>query len=103
MEHILQFAINIDDEAIEKRIIENAEKNITSDIKREVMKMMFSVNPWSDRITDNPTEWTRMQIESFLVGHKDEIIQCAGKLLAEKLVKTKTVKEMLGGLAEDQS
>ena len=36
MEHIVQFAIGIDDEAIVKRIEENAEKTITKDLRYKV-------------------------------------------------------------------
>jgi hypothetical protein len=102
MEHIVQFAIGIDDDAIVKLIEESAEKKITDEIKQEVMKLMFECNPYSGKRLEYPTNWTRMQIESFLVGHKEEIIQCAGNILAEKLMRTKAVKEMLGGLVEDQ-
>lgn len=101
MEHIVQFAIGIDDDAIVKRVVENAEKNITNDIKQEVTKLMFGFNSWSGRRLDDPTEWTRMQIQSFLNEHKDEIVQCAGNILAEKLLRTKAVKEMVGRLTEE--
>lgn len=103
MEHILQFAIYIDDDAIVKRIEENAEKNITDEIKQEVMKLMFEYNPYSGKRLEYPTNWTRIQVESFLNDHKDEIIQCAGNILAEKLLRTKAVKETVGRLTEDQS
>ena len=66
------------------------------------MRLMFEYNQWSGRKLEYPTEWTKRQIESFLIGHKDEIIQCAGELLAEKLARTKAAKEMLGGLAEEK-
>lgn len=100
MEHIIQFAIGIDDDAIVKRIKENAEKNITDEIKQEVMKLMFEYNPYSGKRLEYPTEWTRRQVENFLNDHKDEIIQCAGNILSEKLLRTKAVKEMVEGLKE---
>lgn len=103
MEHFLQFAISIDDDAIVKRIEENAEKNITEELKKKVMKLLFDVNPWSSRQLDVPTEWTKTRIEDFLNDHKDEIVQCAGNILAEKLLRTKAVKETVGRLTEDQS
>lgn len=42
MEHIVQFAIGIDDEAIKKRITESAEKQITDSIQKDVEKMIFN-------------------------------------------------------------
>lgn len=100
MEHIVQFAIGIDDDAIVNRIKEHAEKNITNEIKQEVMKLMFEYNSWSGKLSGVPTEWTKEVIESFLNDHKNEIIQCAGNILAEKLLRTKAVKEMVEGLKE---
>ena len=66
MEHFLQFAISIDDDAIVKRIEENAEKNITEELKKKVMKLLFDVNPWSSRQLDVPTEWTKNTDRRFL-------------------------------------
>ena len=43
MEHVIQFGVSIDDDAIQKRIVENAEKVITEDIKKEVMGMILKV------------------------------------------------------------
>ena len=36
MEHIVQFGIGIDDEAIRKIIMEKAEKSILDDLKKEI-------------------------------------------------------------------
>lgn len=41
MEHIVQFAIGIDDEAIRNRVTESAEKQITESIKRDVEGTIF--------------------------------------------------------------
>ena len=93
LQDLLCVRIGIDDDAIVKRIEESAEKNITNEIKQELMKLMFEYNPYSGRKLEYPTSWTKTQIESFLNDHKDEIVQCAGNILAEKLLKTKAVRE----------
>lgn len=103
MEHFLQFAISIDDDAIVKRIEENAEKSITKDLRDKVGEILFGYNKWARREADAITGWTESLFMRYLDEHKTEIIELAAKYLAEKLSRTKAVKEMLAGLAEEQS
>ena len=102
MEHILQFAVGIDDDAIVKRIEENAEKNITKELRDKVGRVMFGINYRGDEI-DAITRWTESVFREYLNEHNDEIVKLAAKCLAEKLSRTKAVKEMLAGLSEEQS
>lgn len=99
MEHILQFAINIDDDAIVKRIQENAEKTITKELKSEIGKNIFATDYYG-RPTDRLSDWSASFIKEFLENYKDQIIEATGNALAEKLMKTKAVKEMVEGLKE---
>lgn len=94
MEHIVQFGIGIDDEAIVERIHKNAEKNITSELLNDVKKIIFECN-WNGSVSNRPSDWTESRINSFLENHKDEIIELAGKYLAEKLSRTKVGKDLL--------
>ena len=103
MEHFLQFAISIDDDAIVKRIEENAEKSITKDLRDKVGEILFGYNKWAGREADAITGWTESLFMRYLEEHRAEIIELAAKYLAEKLSRTKAVKEMLAGLAEEQS
>lgn len=95
MEHIVQFAIGIDDEKIRDNITQNAEKTITKNIEQQVRDRLFEssyygghadeksrLNAYSERIIDN-----------FLEKHKDEIVEKASAYLAEKLMRSKVVKE----------
>ena len=102
MEHIVQLAIGIEDEAIVKRVEENAEKNITKELRDKVGRVMFGVNYRGDEI-DAITRWTESVFKEYLNEHKGEIVKLAAKCLAEKLSRTKAVKEMLAGLSEEQS
>lgn len=97
MEHILQFAVNIDDDAIVKYIYEKAEKTITDELKKKVENAMFYKNFYGEP-TKTLSDWSASFLESFLENHKAEIIELAGKHLAEKLAKTKAAKEILGDL-----
>ena len=46
MEHIVQFGVTIDDEAIKKRIEESAKKQITDDISKDVKKTIINSYGW---------------------------------------------------------
>ena len=93
MEHIIQFAIGIDDDAIAKKIEENAEKNITKDLRDKVGEILFGYNKWTGKEADAITGWTESLFMRYLEDHKTEIIELAAKCLAEKLAKTKAVRE----------
>lgn len=96
MEHIIQFAIGIDDEAIVKRIHDNAEKQITEEIRQKVEKVIFACD-YFGRPTSSLSNKSEMMFAKFIEEHKTEIIECAGKYLAEKLAKTKAAREIIGG------
>jgi hypothetical protein len=100
MEHIVQFAIGIDDNAIVKRIEENAEKTITEELKKKVASRIFQ-NGYRGEFEGALTVYAETLVEKWFKDHKTEIIECAGKHLAERLVKTKAVKEMVEGLKNE--
>ena len=93
MEHILQFAIAIDDDAIVKRIEENAEKSIIKDLRDKVGKIMFGTNAYTGREREALCRWAEELFLKYLEDHKAEIIELSAKYLAEKLTKTKAVRE----------
>lgn len=99
MEHIVQFAIGIDDEAIAKRIQENAEKIIIQKIQQNVEKCIFTTDYYGNSKNRlNATAETMFL--NWLDSHKEEIIQLASKALADKMVKTKAVKAAIENVLE---
>ena len=96
MEHIVQFAIGIDDDAIVKRVEERAEKIIIDEIRKKVENAFFAKS-YGGNVTNNPGAWSERLFMDFLAEHKTEILECAGKYLAEKLAKTKAGRELLNG------
>lgn len=73
MEHIVQFAIGIDDKAIQNRIEEYAYKDVLDKIVKETMDTVFAhTNAYS---RENMCK-TMMEdaLQSFLEERKDEII-----------------------------
>lgn len=103
MEHIVQFAIGIDDEAIKKNISEHAEKTITEQLLNDVEKIVFDTDSWSRTVNKcRASSFTERQFEKFLEDNRDNILEIAGKYLADKLVRTKRGKEILENVADGE-
>ena len=97
MEHIMQFAVNIDDEKIVDTIMASGVKQIEKDIQQAIMNKLFET-PWGRRNAtpeDALSGYSRHILENFLEFNKDAIIDSAGKHLAEKLARTKAAKELV--------
>lgn len=102
MEHIVQFAIGIDDDAIRKRITESAEKQITNNIQKDVEKTIFN-NGWNtvDVDKNSPREWVKDLVKDVIEANKDQIIEAAVVELAKNMAKTKAVKEAIAKVVEN--
>lgn len=101
MEHIVQFAISIDDDAIVKNVMANAEKKIIEDLKQQVINKLFEAY-WTNRNADPKhdklSEFSRNIVLGLLEDNKDEILNQAAELLASRLSRTKKGKEILDNL-----
>lgn len=99
MEHIVQFAIGIDDKAIQNRIEEYAYKDVLDKIVKETMDSVFSyTNAYS-----RDTMWRNLMeeaLQSFLEERKDEIIDKAANMLADRFQRTKKYREAMGTAIE---
>lgn len=99
MEHILQFGINIDDNAIVKAVKEKAEKEIITKLTNEVGCKIFDANRWSGGYDANHLSyWSEQLLVKMFEDHKTEIIDAAAKILADRLVRTKAGKAILEDL-----
>ena len=90
-----------------KRLIkkfENAEKKITDDLKQQVRDALFD-RGWKKHanIDDPMNGFSERIVSNFLEQHKQEIIDKAAKYLAEKLSRTKAVKDMLEEVGNEQN
>lgn len=102
MEHIVQFAIGIDDEAIRNRVTESAEKQITESIKKDVEGAIFCKEWHSNNIDkNNPKEWVEDMVKDVIEANKDQIIEAAVAELAKNMAKTKAVKEAIAKVVEN--
>ena len=100
MEHIVQFAIGIDDNAITIRIQENAEKIITQNIQRKVERCIFETD-YQGNVQDRLRYTAETLLLKWLDSHKKEIVRLASKALAERMIKTKAVKTAIEIVLED--
>lgn len=97
MDHILQFAIGIDDDAIKKRIEESAVEKVSNELSRSVKERLFSDSVWASGFTETGEDI----VKSILYEYKDEIIEQAVKLVVESIKRTKKFRESVGDIVED--
>ena len=103
MEHIVQFAIGIDDDAIKKNLEESAVKQITKNIQADVEKAMFNsrysygYGQPSEVDKDSPKEWVVEMVKDVIDANKDQIIECAITELTKNMMRSKTVREAVKG------
>lgn len=91
MEHILQFAISIDDEAIEDRIEQAATRKVAEDIKKAVVANIF------DKMGGFQVGAERI-IRDVLNEHKQEIIDKAADIVSFSIKKSKNYRNALGNV-----
>ena len=98
MDHIIQFAIGIDDDRIVKLVEDNASKQIIGDLKQQVANRIFSAyycgqnaNPSTDKLSDLSVQI----VSDFLKDNKDVIVERASELLADKVLKSKTMRDKI--------
>lgn len=98
MDHIIQFAIGIDDDRIVKLVEDNASKQIIGDLKQQVANRIFSAyycgqnaNPSTDKLSDLSVQI----VSDFLKDNKDVIVERASELLADKMLKSKTMRDKI--------
>lgn len=98
MEHIVQFAIGIDDDRIVNLVEENASNQIIGELKQQVANRIFSAyyygsnaNPKRDPLSD----MSERIVADFLNENKEAILQRAAEVLADKMFRSKTMRDKL--------
>lgn len=99
MEHIVQFAIGIDDKAIQNRIEEHAYTDVLAKLAKNAVDSVFAhTSAYSRDIM-----WKSLMeeaLQSFLEERKDEIIDKAANMLADRFQRTKKYREAMGAVIE---
>lgn len=106
MEHVVQLGISIDDDAIQKQIMATAEKKIIGEIKSDIESQIIERHraSWSyDRSKDelNLTTYAESIIRDWLDGNSDKIIELAGKMVADKVFRSKKWKDKYSEVMEE--
>ncbi|MGR4829019.1 hypothetical protein B0487_1064 [Bifidobacterium adolescentis] len=97
MEHIVQFAINIDDKTIQNRIEEHAYSDVLNKLTKNAVDSVFSHSSAYSR----DIMWESLMgeaLQSFLEERKNEIIDKAANMLADRFQRTKKYREAMGAV-----
>ena len=101
MEHIVQFAVNIDDEQIKKTVERNVVTQVVAEIRKDCMKELTGkINQSTYQYSQRIKEIVDSNIKEFLDNNKEIIIKEAVNQLAERLSRTKAAKEALNKTIE---
>lgn len=95
MEHIVQFAIGIDDEAIKKRVVEAGYTDIIKQLKYDCTSAIGSSGYWKNWSRDT-LDWGKFAedcMNAWMDEHRDEIIEAAAAKLANSYKRTKAFKD----------
>ena len=90
MEHVVQFGINIDDDAISQAVVNEATKQIVAELKEQMFIKSYYDNKYHD--LSNAAYNT---IQDWLEDHKDEIIDKTVAELVDILKNRKAFKDKL--------
>lgn len=87
--------IGVDEEAIAKNIEKNVEGQVVKLISDEVKKIIFSRSTYYGREYDDEPlrNLIKTKIDHILREKEDKIVELAAEILADKLARTKAVKE----------
>ena len=97
----IQFTIDFDDETLKKRIAENAERQAIKTITDGVKKELFGLDYYGKPCSRDVAEWVRERVGELLAANRDEIIVQASKELADRLYRSKNVREVAGEVAKE--
>ena len=94
MDHLVQFTISIDDKHIAQVVEQKAAKAMEDEVLKICRKYIYDDrdNYWAQ---DRLGEPIKKEIRAFFDANKDAIIDEASKKLAEKMMRTKVIKEAL--------
>lgn len=93
MEHILQFGVTIDDDAIQRSVIASATQRIIDAVERDTKRGYYGQEPYL-------YDLMKEEVKRVVDDNKEEIINKATKELAKNMSKTKAVREALNATIE---
>lgn len=97
-EHVVQFGVGIDEDVIMERVYKSAEKAIIEDLKKDFKTVIFDTDRWGNR--SGLSDWMEEKLNEFLAQNRDVIVEKAVAALADKMSRTKAVKEAVAKIVE---
>lgn len=99
---IINIPLQIDETVVQGALSNEYKQKVIDYLATEVNNYILSECDWRNRanLNDGIRVIVNRNVREFIDAHADEIIAEAGKVLAEKLVKTKKAKELIPELAE---
>ena len=86
--------IGVNEEEIAQEIRKNVEDRVVEKIAKEIKEVIYEKSTYGSRDTNEPLKrMVRMRIDEILEKNESVIVQEAAKALADKMIKTKAVKE----------
>lgn len=95
MEHIVQFAIGIDDDGIRQRVKEAAYDDVVKQLMQEAKKEMHLDGRYYQRETWRGGGIVEDALHKYFDENKDLIIELAANKLADSYKRTKVFKETM--------
>lgn len=92
--------IGVDEEAIAKNIEQDVEKQVVKFISDEVKNAIFTRSTYYGYDDEPLRNMIKFRIDEILRENEDKIVGIAAELLADKLVRTKAVKEVAADVAK---
>lgn len=93
---IINIPINLDEHVFEERIQRDYDKIIKEKIVDEVIKTLERAdNSWNGRAEYGMKNLINNRLDDYIKDYKEEIIDKASKILADRVIKTKKAKEEL--------
>lgn len=103
MEHILQFAVSIDDASIEKLVIESATKQLANEIINQAKKSLGLIDRYGRSIFDEDGDGyyiAKEAIEKAVKEREDEIIDRVIDRIADKTYRGKKYQKVLDNFVD---
>lgn len=95
MQHIINFAIDIEDERIQQMVEKNAEKQIINTITKEIEDIIYHKSYYGGKSNEPLRNMVLNEIDVLLKENKDVILSEASRILADKLFRSKAGKALL--------
>lgn len=89
MEHLIQFGVNIDDEALKKAIMVSASNVVIKEVKDQ----LSIGNDW--RRSDRVRQIISDEVLKWLNNNSEAILDLSAKLISEKVMRSKAMKEKI--------